>query len=200
LINQGVLGQTHTIGLTYTQPVVVDLKIPNGNGIFVVTGLLNGVTSSETITFTGDAPGRKITSKSWTELLSLEATSGTASYVTASVQGRSGQPTMTEATVQVGVPARFENIGPGTPFFSPVGEQKPDEAICYIACNEEFVLVNDIIVPEAGDPPWVLDVSMLDVDTGLSIGLTKKYRVLDIDVYYNRVKYVYSVLKIAKIQ
>ena len=181
----------HTIGTTYNQAVLLELEIPDGDGTFVVTGTLNGLTSTSTVIFSnGGTVYKKPTDKSWTHIVSVEGTTGTATSFNAKTIGKSGQAVTTDVSIYTTLYCRMDNVMRGAPDIYKAGIVKPDSMLCFVSGNdvpEGSIRVDDKVIEG-----WTLDV------TQLGTASTKTYIVKDVNSYYNRYNYIYTELILAK--
>jgi hypothetical protein len=183
---------SHSLAVTYAQPILLELTIPSGHASFTVTGHLNGLTTTATVVFSsGGSILKKQTDKSFDSISSIVGTTGTAASMTAKTINKSGQPYFTDSMVYANVACRMDPIGTsggyGHPIMSPAWVVRPDNIFCYIGVTEGTILIDD----------KVIQTSTTD-QSGLGRASTITYNVVNINSYYNRYDYLYTELVLAK--
>ncbi len=169
-----------SVGTTYSdQDVVVELSLSTAEtASFVVTGTLNGVTVTSTISFTPSTSTVSLSSQHFDYISGISSTAGTSATVTSKSMSRLGQPIFSESSLFTGLSVRLDNVRPGSLDLEDQGTIFSDKVICFTVSEESGILAGDFVTNTSN---------------------SQKYSVDDVNSYYNKDTYVYSELLLLKL-
>lgn len=177
---------------SFDSETVIQFEISSGTfGTYDVTGLIDGVTTTSTVTFpSGTSILKRVTEKAFDSLLSIDGITGTSSALVRTVT-KTGTPLYRDSTVYSNIRARIDNVGPGSSVLVKGVTITPNTMICFIGADhavEGGIEMEDKVVQQT-----TLDQS------GTGAVSTDTYTVKDVNSYYNRHNFVYQELTLVKI-
>ena len=180
IVSSTALPVNSSVGTTYaSQDVQVELKLSAAEtASVVVTGRLNGVTTTSTVDFSLSGPTSVASSAHYDYISGISSTLGSSSTISARTISRLGQSVYTETPIFSSLSVRIDKVGAGAGELETPGVIFTNLVTCFTTASEGTIKQGDLVT-----------------DTSSST----KYQVKDIDSFYDASSYIYSELLLTKL-